>query len=55
VGQQAHAQSHDDHHGHDEVQAVEKSENGCADAGSAMAIMAIIILTALFWLTGHAS
>jgi len=56
VGQQAHAQSHDDHgHGHDEDHAIVKSENGSADAVSAIAIMAIIILTALFWLTGHAS
>jgi hypothetical protein len=54
MGQQAHAQSHDDHHGHDD-QAVVSSENGSADAVSAIAIMAIIILTALFWLTGHAS
>jgi len=53
VGHQAHAQSHADH-GHTDDQVTEKSENGCADAGSAIAIISIIILTALFWLTGHA-
>jgi hypothetical protein len=53
VGHQAHAQSHADHD-HVEGHAVEKSENGCADAGSAIALITVVILTALFWLAGHA-
>jgi hypothetical protein len=53
VGHQAHAQSHADH-GHAEEHAAEKSENGCADAGSAIAMITILLLTALFWLAGHA-
>jgi len=53
MGQQAHAPSHDDH-GHTDDHVAEKSENGSADAWSAVAIISIIILTALFWLTGHA-
>ena len=54
VGHQAHAQSHADH-GHADEALVEKSENGCADAGAALALIGIALLTALFWLAGHAS
>lgn len=54
MGHQAHAQSHADH-GHAEEQVTEKSENGCADAFASIAMITVVIATALFWLSGYAS
>jgi hypothetical protein len=57
VGHQAHAQSHASSHadsGHAGDQVTEQNADGSADAWSAVAIISVVVITALFWLTGHA-
>jgi hypothetical protein len=48
MGHQANA-----HAGHEEDQVVASSEDACADSWAAVAIVTVVVLTVLFWLTGQ--